>query len=499
MGKSFKGPEGSGEIERKDVLSGIIETGMENITDGDTKDIIHLFESLCLPFDCGNGPKEKYLHQLLADYGGSYEENIGYVVHSVEETKRVVVSHIDLISLFNKGFLKDKKYKIGLNTENVEVLMGALDNTITNAIAVKALMVLRDAGKALDTTFLFTDREEIDSAGMKAYLRKYSREPLFINLDVTSDNREFHSSVEFDEPNWGICRQIKNQKKQFTAGFTDDRVGDDTDAVLMLSAQGFSYCIPTWKTIHSYSNYTPISNIIPYYQGLMFLISELDLSDGFEHDIKYMKLEKAVKRKTKEELLEGEKKAKKKKRERTSIYYGDYDDPWAKWNQQQKESDFRKSMEKDSFMDEEDFLGNTFFDQSDGRVQTEEEFIDSILSSERFLEKVQTLKEKEDKDPGGPSQTMIMESKIKTTMNEFAKRGYPPLVEFRGMLEDVCLGGGFVTYGEILAMVENNEELFNIAFFDKEDMNTVAGNILGIMIETLELRIISKQVAGWGI
>jgi len=373
-------------VPRKNTLSGLIETGLESIEDPIVLSIIELFDSMCLSFDEGKGEKEAFFHELFSQYGGAYEQDIGYVIPSVEETKRVIVSHMDLISLYNKGFKKDKKYKVGLNVENKEVIMGALDNTFTNAVTAKVLMTLLDQGRAKDTTFVFTEREEIDFGGMRGYLRKYGNKPFFINLDVTSDNRKFHTSIEFDEPNWSICKQISKQKERFTSGFTTDRVGDDMDAILRAGGQGFSYCIPTWKTIHSYSNFTLIENILPYYEGLLFLVDELDLSEGIECDIKNLGINKAIKKKDKEKFLQAEEKAEKKRKEKYNDYeYSNYDSS-SLWDKEDSGEWGESISNSGNILYDKDTAWNRYFDDSSGRVQTEDEFLDSIVSSSLFVD-----------------------------------------------------------------------------------------------------------------
>ena len=302
----------------KDLVE-IQNISFEQLTDGFHKEIISLFHHISQPFDNGKGEKEARMMKLLAPYGAIYEEDLGIRVPAIDEAKFVVVSHIDLIPLFNKGFAKNEVYSLGIIDEK-EIISGALDNTFTNAVVMHSIFELRQQGLAKDVEFIFTEEEETTSAGIKTYLRKYGNKPFFINLDVTNDGQGSHMSIEYDEPNWGICKQIN---REFNASFTIDRVGDDMDAIIQAKGKGYSYCIPTWKTIHSYRNYTFIENIIPYYQGLLWMLTEMDVTEK-EQDIKYLSINKALKIEKYEKLVKKEAKAKNKKKTFSGYSRNDY-------------------------------------------------------------------------------------------------------------------------------------------------------------------------------
>lgn len=300
------------------------EIKLSDLEKGFHHEIIRLFSDISKPFNNGKGEKEKVILDILAPYNAVYEEKIGIRIPSIKETPDiVVVSHIDLISTFNKGFAKDKIYSLGRTPDKGDIIIGALDNTITNAVVMLSLIKLREEGLAQNVEFLFTEGEEIDLLGMKAYLKKYGNKPFFINLDVTNDNQDKHISLEYDEPSWKISKQIKKLSKNndFTVGFTKERVGDDTDAVLEAKGKGFSYCLPTWKTIHSYKNYTLIKNLVPYYEGLNSLLTELDVSDC-SYDMVYSSFKKALKCKKKKEFEALEVIAKKEYDETRKSYSG---------------------------------------------------------------------------------------------------------------------------------------------------------------------------------
>lgn len=270
--------------------------------------IIEVFGYLCQTFDNGKGQKEANLLEILKEHNPVYVDTVGIVIPSITETRIVCSSHIDLISSFQKGFLNEKKYSLLVQKE-INSVVGALDNTITNAILVLVIEKLRKKGLAQDVEFVFTEGEETDMHGMNNYMEQKGITPFYINLDVTNDNYKYFGSVEYDKPSWTVCKQIK---KNLKVGLTTERVDDDLDVVMKRKGRGFSYCLPTLNTIHSYKNSTPVDKLVPYMEGLSFLLSDLDVSDS-EQDFEYLKISKAIKFEDKNEMLAKE--AKKKKKE----------------------------------------------------------------------------------------------------------------------------------------------------------------------------------------
>lgn len=358
----------------------ILELSFENLSDGFHKEIISLFHHISAPFDDGKGEKEKRMMKLLTPYGAVYEEDLGIRVPAIEKAEFVVVSHMDLIPSFNKGFKEGKVYSLGILNEK-EIISGALDNTFTNSVVMHAIFSLREKGLAKNVEFIFTEAEETTSMGMKTYLKKYGNKPFFINLDVTNDGQGSHMSIEYDEPNWSICRQINNK---FNAAFTTDRVGDDMDAIIDAKGKGYSYCIPTWKTIHSYKNYTLIENIVPYFEGLLWMITEMDISN-VEHDFTYLSMKKALTIETQEKLLKKEEKAKKKRKTNSWYgnkgYYGSTTSIYNKsiWDDDESMNDF-EVVEKFA-------PGQAYFDYGSG-LMSESEYLEQFEGNYDSLELV---------------------------------------------------------------------------------------------------------------
>lgn len=490
-------------VEKKKNFSQIKEPiPLEEIGDEIVEDIISLFGALCKPFDEGKGEKEEFFKKLLKEFDGAYESEIGIVVPSItEEPAKVMVSHMDLISTFNRGFKKDKKYKIWLNEDNEKILMGALDNTFTNAVLIKSIFELREQGLAQDVTFVFTEREEIDFGGMKAYLRKYGNNPLFINMDVTPDNRKFNCSIEYDEPNWDLCKQMQAaanaEDSNFTFGFTTDRVGDDLDAVLRANGKGFSYCIPTWRTIHSYNNYTLISNIRPYYEGLLFLIRDLDLSSGYEPDVEELSLSKALSFDTKKKFEKAEKKAAKKRAKRYSSK--NYYDSCYESSEYYKEYSYKDISSRKS--------NKEYFGFSNQGIMTEDEFFDSI--NEDFQDFDYSKKETRDLgllgdynlsdyDLSEYPNIQKCREKFQSIKDEIKKRGYPYLKRTFDTLWTNMLNNTPIDYDSIYVdVLEDMEELnaeYSTQWYsmltnvgdDPEEFENFVMSIFEIIIETSE-------------
>jgi len=245
--------------------------------------VINIFEAISLPFSGENYKKQLFIKIFnLVDINSEWDENLGFIIPSENRTLKTVVSHMDLISTFNKGFQKNNIYKIEDNK-----LIGALDNTFTNAVLINSILNKRDK----NTTYLFTLDEETTQYAIRDYMKRFGTEQFIVNLDVTNDGFNKNSSIEYDEPNWKICKQLKkNLKAPF---FTKDRECDDLDQVMKVDGYGFSYCLPTKKTIHSYKNYTNIDKIEPYMNGLEYIIHELKI-DSIEYNIKYLSIDDSL-------------------------------------------------------------------------------------------------------------------------------------------------------------------------------------------------------------
>jgi len=245
--------------------------------------IISIFKNLCLPFNNENLKKQLFENIFfLSNIPYIWDDKIGFIIFSENHTKKTIVSHMDLISIFNNGFKNNKSHEIKDNN-----IYGALDNTFTNAILINS--ILNNQNK--DTTYLFTLDEETTQYAIRDYMKRFGTEQFIINLDISNDGYEKNMSIEYDKPCYHICKQINNNLDN--PHFTKDRVCDDLDEVMKADGYGFSYCLPTKGNIHSFKNYTSIDKIEPYMNGLEFLIHSLDLS-CFKPNINYLDISKAI-------------------------------------------------------------------------------------------------------------------------------------------------------------------------------------------------------------
>lgn len=252
------------------------------------------FKEIARPFNEGlnilENSKENIILNILKEYNPKYHDGIGIIVPAeTENPTKILVSHIDLVYPFQKGFSKGKDFAI-VESENGEDerMYGALDNTLTNAFLIIAIKELREVGLAKDIEFLFTEGEESGMTGMRNYMiNKFpsKNDPFFINLDVTNDNQPYSGSIEFDYPCLSISREINENVEDM--GFTNYRFADDVSAIVGHTHKAFSYCIPTWNYCHTYESFTLVNKLQPYYNGLLYMIKDLDVSN-YENDIKML-------------------------------------------------------------------------------------------------------------------------------------------------------------------------------------------------------------------
>jgi hypothetical protein len=244
------------------------------------KAIIKLFERIAQPYkDKEGGLKLDLIQQYLNEHGIENEwiPGQGLIVNKQDNPRIVLVSHIDLIRKFQKGFANCKVYEITETPAGRQLIKGALDNTITNAVAILSLMEIMHEG-VNDVELFLSEGEEVGMKGMKAYLKanpEKSSETFFINLDVTNEGWGHNASVEYDEPNFKMYKQTMKLLEKYDAFSTGYRVCDDIDAVNSADCFGYSYCLPTRGTIHSYRNEALVDTLVPYGKGLIALLKKL--------------------------------------------------------------------------------------------------------------------------------------------------------------------------------------------------------------------------------
>ena len=268
--------------------------------------ILEIFKTIALP--CGSekemGEKEKKIIELLKEkYPSiSFNPKTGIIIPAKKEPKMVISSHYDLIPVFQKGFQKNREPF--LRRED-GVIKGALDNTLTNAVLIYLLLKfdLPD-----NVEIIFTNMEEIGCIGMRNYLKEIEQKQpkidkekdiFFVNLDVTNECWKEKVSLEMDRPIYEIIHFLKNEIK----GMTEEREGDDLCEVINFGYKGFSFCLPTKKTIHSWKNRTTIQHIEEYAEKLLLIIenSQKILILAQNKVFSYISIEKIL-NSTKEEI-----------------------------------------------------------------------------------------------------------------------------------------------------------------------------------------------------
>jgi len=279
--------------------------------------ILNTFRKIAKEVNSTDGGKKiTEINKILkeANISSSFIPGIGLLINKQEKPTKVIISHFDLIKKFQKGFKNKEIAKIEKGC-----LIGALDNTITNAILIEVILELKRTKSLNETEFLLSDAEEINSAGVRKYLKdnkKRLKDSFFINLDVTNEGfNKSHISIEYDECNFKCLKEIQKDKdsKFF---FTAYRVDDDTSEIINQGFHGLSFCLPTEDIIHSYKNKCRLDSLEPFLIGLITLIKNKSKSFiGAKKDIKDYMFNKALKVKSKRQI--------EKKRGFTNYYVDD--------------------------------------------------------------------------------------------------------------------------------------------------------------------------------
>jgi len=279
--------------------------------------IISLFGDIAKPFvDKEGGEKLIAIQQWLNErnINNEYTPGVGLIVNKIENPRLILVSHIDLIKKFQKGFTNENKFEV---LEEEGIVRGALDNTITNASALLALEELIDNGIS-DIELFLSEGEEVGSTGMSAYIKEYKNKSLktfFVNLDVTNDGWGKSVSIEYDRPDFKTVKSVQKLMNVVSNyHFQGDRVGDDIDAVNSAKCHGFSFCLPTKGTIHSYKNYATLESVHLFYENLIVLLKYFEKQKKYKRFNAY-NFDKALETKTYKDF----KKILKKEEERYSF------------------------------------------------------------------------------------------------------------------------------------------------------------------------------------
>ncbi len=278
-----------------------------------TKEVLELFAALAKPCqNSTNSPKAAAL-QLACERAGlavRLDERFGALIGEPRGAAVVLVSHIDLIDDFEEAFAQGKRaFK-----QRGKKIIGALDNTLTNAAALLALgrLARREPALAGRVALLFSLGEEggadalgrhyESSFGVRNFIREFAPRGFFINLDVTGVETKMAASVELprgfaaadlagvfagagasvgasvgggfgadfedaggaDAASGGALLGALHAAFGEKAAFGDYGYDDDLVAVLQMGGAGFSLCLPTKNDMHCRKNRTTKRQIKGY-------------------------------------------------------------------------------------------------------------------------------------------------------------------------------------------------------------------------------------------
>lgn len=270
-------------------------------------------------YDIDSSPKVKSILECLDELGLDYiqdkrygiivansfnkehENNNKAIKEKLEEVDLIVVSHIDMISKFNKKEVLDKFKDDFSKLDKLEdTISGPLDNTITNAtlLALLASRVENLGDDCKDIMVIFSIGEERKSErgfkepkGIKNFMEKFSGhlkdDVKFINLDVTA--MEYHdykndekivAFIEYDDT--FVKNKLENHKYSKLDIFEnldidenimfceyEDGTSDDLEEIAAYEEMfGFTLGLNTYGTIHSLKNRTTVRNIDSYFNQL---------------------------------------------------------------------------------------------------------------------------------------------------------------------------------------------------------------------------------------
>lgn len=271
-------------------------------------------------YDIDSSPKVKSILECLDELGLDYiqdkrygiivansfnkehENNNKAIKEKLEEVDLIVVSHIDMISKFNKKEVLDKFKDDFSKLDKLEdEISGPLDNTITNAtlLALLALRVKNLSDDCKDIMVIFSIGEE-DKAergfkeknGTEKFMDKFVNhlkdDVKFINLDVTA--MEYHdykndekivAFIEYDDT--FVKNKLENHKYSkldifenldigeniMFCDYGEDGTSDDLEEIVLYEdVFGFTLGLNTYGTIHSLKNRTTVRNIDSYFNQL---------------------------------------------------------------------------------------------------------------------------------------------------------------------------------------------------------------------------------------
>lgn len=281
-----------------------------NTFDPGKNNVLKIFQDIALPYikDFFEAKALKILEICKTSTRECYiDEDIGVIVKARKNHTLTIISHMDLIKPFYKGFWLNKTLIVDPKTN---IIKGALDNTITNAAVIDLLL---SGNIPPNVELVFTNDEETGMRASQTYVFK-NKGVSYINLDITNEFKNKSVSIEYDCPSAKTLMDLKTLFKNDNVGFTSNRVADDLDSVVANDLKGLSFCLPTKKTIHSWKNESTLKQINEYQNLLKKLLA--NLPKFYDQDLEKIN-QKILSCSSKEEMLKIEPK---KKRKQNSLW-----------------------------------------------------------------------------------------------------------------------------------------------------------------------------------
>jgi len=298
---------------------------------------LEIFKEISLPFLQSKKDevpevclKKEKIEEILFELKlNTYHDDKNYLMYTKGNLEEILnnkyyvfVAHIDLIKSFHKGFLKNRECYIEKDEEKI---IGALDNTLPNAILIKAMLEVDYKDNVI---FLFTYGEEKGMWGIDNFMKSIKENVdngTFINLDVTNEGYDKSISIEYDEPNYSsMIKLIDNYNDKHSIYYTVDRMCDDCDVILSNGGNGLSVCLPTKGIIHSWENETTVSKILGYSKFISEIVKNpFKLKNGKDQELTFkniFELHKGNQKETLKLIKDEEKKIKKERKERMKLW-----------------------------------------------------------------------------------------------------------------------------------------------------------------------------------
>lgn len=228
--------------------------------------VIHLAKEMTTPtLGSVQAHKLSYIRNTLIDIGADFIENpvMGILVNpNKDKARTVIVNHFDLIQLFDTA-ISEQIF------EQDNIVVGALDNSIVNAIV---LFLLQEKLIPDNISILFSNYEETGFFGIHEFfnLGFHHDGNFYVNLDVTTQIKNESVAIEYDQWWPKIVDSIRETMSDMISCLLihNERYEDDLSAILDQGGNGTSFCLATTGIIHSYKCATTKEYILDFMKAL---------------------------------------------------------------------------------------------------------------------------------------------------------------------------------------------------------------------------------------